>query len=146
MTPLAPVSPTAALLCGPTASGKTALAIAAALGWAVLALARCALVPDPHGHGTHVQFGLLPCLPMQRWGIPCPGCGLTTAVTHFAHAQVWQSIVAQPLGFAIALTALPHGLKAPRGRMRRMIRSTLVGSSPIRAGARCNTGQTRYGL
>jgi hypothetical protein len=76
------------------------------LGWLGLAFARYVLLPSPNGHGTHMQLGLPACWPMQHWGIPCPACGLTTSVTHFAHAQAWDSLVAQPLGFALALTAL----------------------------------------
>jgi hypothetical protein len=78
----------------------------APLGWVMLAVGRFLLVPDPSGHGTHVQLGLAPCLPMQRWGIPCPACGLTTSVAHFAHGEWWSSIVAQPLGFALGACAL----------------------------------------
>lgn len=75
-------------------------------GWVMLAVGRFLLVPDPSGHGTHVQLGLAPCLPMQRYGIPCPACGLTTAVTHFAHGELGASLVVQPLGFALGAVAL----------------------------------------
>ena len=33
---------------------------------------------DPRGFGTHEQLGLQPCMPMELWGFPCPGCGVTT--------------------------------------------------------------------
>lgn len=82
-----------------------ALALSPA-GWGMLAIGRFLLVPDASGHGTHVQLGLAPCLPMQRWGIPCPACGLTTSVAHFAHGEWWSSLAVQPLGFALGALAL----------------------------------------
>jgi hypothetical protein len=78
----------------------------AAGGWAALALGRFHLVPDPSGVGTHEQLGLPPCLPMRLFGIPCPGCGLTTSVTWLARGAPLESLAAQPLGFAIGLAAL----------------------------------------
>lgn len=75
-------------------------------GWAALALGRFYLIPDPAGVGTHEQLGLPPCLPMRLWGIPCPGCGLTTSVTHFSHGEFLRSIAVQPLGFVCGLAAL----------------------------------------
>ena len=33
------------------------------------------LEPDPRGYGTHEKLGFAPCLPMELWEIPCPGCG-----------------------------------------------------------------------
>lgn len=76
------------------------------VGWSMLLVARFLLTADPRGHGTHEQLGLAPCLPMQRWGIPCPACGLTTSVTHFAHGEWWDSVLVQPLGFTLGLAAL----------------------------------------
>lgn len=67
---------------------------------------RLLLQPSPAGHGTHEQLGLPPCMMMLRLGVPCPGCGVTTAVTHAARGELWHSLVTQPFGFALALAAV----------------------------------------
>jgi len=67
---------------------------------------RLVLTPDPHGVGTHEQLGLPPCRSIDWFGVPCPGCGVTTSVTWFAHGDPWQSFVTQPFGFLLALGAL----------------------------------------
>lgn len=88
------------------------LALLAPLG--LLAMGRF-LTPSPNGHGTHEQLGLPPCTLMQRFGIPCPGCGVTTAVVLAGRGELAQSFWTQPLGFALALAALlalPLGLIA----------------------------------
>jgi hypothetical protein len=60
--------------------------------------------PDPRGYGTHERLGLPPCLPMQLWHVPCPGCGVTTAFALAAHGRVLSSLANQPLGCVIALS------------------------------------------
>lgn len=50
--------------------------------------------PDPHGHGTHRQFGLMPCPSVMMFDRPCPGCGLTTAFAHTVRgelAEAWRA-------------------------------------------------------
>lgn len=89
--------------------------LVAALCLAGLVAMRVLLVPDPDGYGTHEQLGLLACSSPKWFGIPCPGCGVTTAVTWFVHGDPLQSLVVQPLGFALALggsLALPASLVA----------------------------------
>ena len=81
--------------------------------WVVLALAGAGVLlltglgsliePDPRGYGTHERFGLQPCMPMQLWNVPCPGCGVTTSVTHAAHGAWAQSLRTQPFGLLLAL-------------------------------------------
>ena len=78
-------------------------AVAALLLLVVLALW---IHPDPRGFGTHEQLGLPACRMMEWTGIPCPGCGVTTSVALFAHAQFLASFHNQPFGFLIAL-AIP---------------------------------------
>ena len=92
----------------------------AVLAFAALALAGLAgmgawLVPDPAGYGTHEQLGLKACSAVEWFGIPCPGCGITTAVTWFARGEPLRSLATQPFGFALALAAslaLPAALVA----------------------------------
>lgn len=72
----------------------------------VLALLAFVVEPDPRGYGTHEQLGLAPCRLMERTGLPCPGCGVTTAIALAVHGELWQSIVVQPLGLLTAI-ALP---------------------------------------
>jgi hypothetical protein len=89
--------------------------IAAASCLAGLIAMRALLVPDPDGYGTHEQLGLLACSAPKWFGIPCPGCGVTTAVTWFVHGDPLRSLTVQPLGFSLALVgslALPASLVA----------------------------------
>src|SRR5690606_14592168 len=86
------------------------LAIATA-GAAVLVLARM-LEPDARGHGTHEQLGLPPCGFLELTGVPCPGCGLTTAFAHLARADLVPALEANagalPL-FLLTALAVPAG-------------------------------------
>ena len=61
--------------------------------------------PATAGHGTHEQLGLPPCSWMVDYGIPCPGCGVTTSISLFAHGRPWAAFVNQPFGFVLALGA-----------------------------------------
>jgi len=89
-----------------------AASLAAPLG---LFAARTLLTPEPQGFGTHEQLGLPACQSMNWFGLPCPGCGVTTSVAWFAHAQVLESFRTQPLGFLIGVLAL---LSAPLALMQ----------------------------
>lgn len=89
-----------------------AASLAAPLG---LLAARALLTPEPQGFGTHEQLGLPACQSMNWFGLPCPGCGVTTSVAWFAHAQVLESLRTQPLGFLIGVLAL---LSAPLALMQ----------------------------
>lgn len=87
-----------------------AVCLASPLG---LVAARALLQPEPQGFGTHEQLGLPPCQSMDWFGVPCPGCGVTTSVAWFAHADAMRSLQTQPLGFligAVALFAAPLAL------------------------------------
>ncbi|NOT30468.1 MAG: DUF2752 domain-containing protein [Planctomycetes bacterium] len=79
------------------------LALAAPLALLALGLF---LEPDPRGWGTHEQLGFRPCWPMTHWNVPCPGCGVTTAVALAAHGSPLESLRAQPFGLALLLTSL----------------------------------------
>lgn len=64
------------------------------------------LEPDARGYGTHERLGFAPCLPMERWNVPCPGCGVTTAVTHAAHGELGASLRVQPFGLLLFVGSL----------------------------------------
>lgn len=77
----------------------------AAVGLVVLlALARY-LQPDPSGVGTHTQLGLPPTFVMDRFGVPCPLCGMTTSWAHTTRADLGAALRAQPAGTLLALLA-----------------------------------------
>jgi hypothetical protein len=80
-----------------------ALALGAALGLLVLGLW---LEPDARGVGTHEQLGLRPCLTMDLWNLPCPGCGVTTSVTLATQGRFLAAVKNQPFGFAVWLAVL----------------------------------------
>lgn len=61
--------------------------------------------PDPSGHSTHEQLGLPACTLMVVTGFPCPGCGVTTAMSHLVHGQLRMALVAQPFGVLLAFIA-----------------------------------------
>jgi len=75
-------------------------------GLAALVLLAFVVEPDPRGYGTHEQVGLAPCRLMEWTGLPCPGCGVTTAIALAVRGELWQSIVVQPLGL-LTVVALP---------------------------------------
>ena len=76
------------------------LVSAAALG--VLLIAAW-LKPDPRGFGTHEALGLQPCGFLQRTGIPCAGCGMTTSFADAVRGHVVASFIAQPFGLVLCL-------------------------------------------
>jgi len=69
-----------------------------------------ALTPDPRGFGTHEQLGFQPCLPVRLWNVPCPGCGVTTAVALAFHAQPLASLRTQPFGLVTILAVVGFAL------------------------------------
>ncbi len=82
------------------------------VGGAALALAAFSMLavgyrldPSPAGHGTHTQLGFTECPWVIVLHMPCPTCGMTTAVSHAAHGHLWASFRVQPFGALIALSA-----------------------------------------
>ncbi|MFN7020064.1 MAG: DUF2752 domain-containing protein [Phycisphaerales bacterium] len=63
------------------------------------------LRPDPRGVETHTQLGLWPCGWYLASGVPCPTCGMTTAVAAAANGSYFTSLRTQPFGFIMALAA-----------------------------------------
>ena len=67
-------------------------------GVAALVVLGFLVEPDPRGFGTHEKLGLPPCRTIQWWGIPCPGCGVTTSVALVAHGRPLDAFLVQPFG------------------------------------------------
>lgn len=86
---------------------RFAAAVVAAASLAVLSIAAW-LEPSPTGVGTHTQIvPLRSCAWIEVAGIPCPTCGMTTAFAYAADGHFVQSLLAQPMGFVLAmLTAM----------------------------------------
>ena len=79
----------------------TALAVAlAALAVLVVGLL---LPPSSTGVGTHRSMGFQRCEFLARTRLPCPSCGMTTSVSHFAKGNWLASLYVQPGGFLVAL-------------------------------------------
>lgn len=87
-----PASASARLLAGGLAVLSLAILVTGAM-----------LVPAAEGHGTHRQLGLLACAWPQTMGIPCPTCGMTTAVSMAARGDLLGAAAAQPFGALVAL-------------------------------------------
>ena len=77
-------------------------ALLAVVLWSGLALGAW-MEPSEKGHGTHRQLGLPPCSWMLMYDMPCPSCGMTTAVSNAAHGRLWTSFRTQPAGATIAV-------------------------------------------
>lgn len=61
------------------------------------------LTPSSDGLGTHQELHLPPCGWLTAFGIPCPTCGCTTAVSYFSHGHLIRSFLTQPFGFVVGL-------------------------------------------
>ncbi len=88
------------------------------LGWLAMLGFAFFLEPDGRGYGTHEQLGLKPCFPQAYWNFPCPGCGVTTAVTHTAHFQWWQALKTQPFGLLLGVLGPLFGVWAIYQQLR----------------------------
>ena len=64
------------------------------------------LHPEPHGFGTHQQFGLPPCSFVVMFGRRCPTCGMTTAVAHLVRGQPREALRANVGGTMVGLLLL----------------------------------------
>jgi hypothetical protein len=89
------------------AGGRSAehwvLLAGALAGFGILLLLGLCLTPDPRGYGTHTQLWLPECKTIEWWGVPCPGCGVTTSVCLAAHGRLLAALHNQPLGLVCAL-------------------------------------------
>lgn len=75
------------------------LVIAACL----LGLLALSVEPDPRGYGTHEQLGAEPCGILARYGVPCPGCGVTTATVLALRGRPLAAARTQPFGLAVGV-------------------------------------------
>lgn len=63
------------------------------------------LQPSAEGMGTHTQLGIPACSWPATIGLPCPSCGMTTAFALAADGRFFDSFMAQPSGFLLAVAA-----------------------------------------
>jgi len=82
--------------------------------------------------GLGVDFGILfgPCGFKQRYGLPCPTCGMTTSVLAFSRGEVLRSFSIQPaaglLCSVLVVGAVLSGIVASLGKYPRFIGQVLA--------------------
>ena len=69
---------------------------------AVLVIATI-LQPSPTGVGTHAEMGFSSCGFLDRTGLPCPTCGMTTSYSWFVRGNLLASLYVQPMGMVGAM-------------------------------------------
>jgi len=107
------------------------VALAVALGCLTPLIVAAILQPSPDGYGSHTMLGLAPCQFMERTGLPCPSCGMTTSWTWFVRGNLPASLYVQPMGTVVAVLAaccfwvgLYAGITGrPAYRLLRVVRS-----------------------
>ena len=82
------------------------LALAVALCCLTPLIVAAILPPSPDGYGSHTKLGLAPCQFMERTGLPCPSCGMTTSWTWFVRGNLPASFYVQPMGTVVAILAV----------------------------------------
>jgi hypothetical protein len=90
---------------GFTSQDRIRYLIVAGSSIALLLIARL-LRPSVDGVGTHRQLGLPPCAFLHFTSVPCPSCGLTTSVAHAARLHFYESVVTQPFGLVVFISAV----------------------------------------
>ena len=103
------MTPTAPAIYAPK-NPAAKISIESRIGAAILAITCLAILivarllpPSPTGVGTHLGLGLDRCAFLDRTGLPCPSCGMTTSFSHFAHGQLLASFYVQPMGAILAV-------------------------------------------
>lgn len=81
------------------------VALAIGLGCLAVLLRAATLPPSASGLGTHTAMGLNRCTFIDRTGLPCPSCGMTTSFAWFARGNLAASLYVQPMGALLALAA-----------------------------------------
>jgi hypothetical protein len=64
------------------------------------------LHPSPDGFATHTQLHMQPCQFLEHFGVPCPGCGMTTSWAWFVRGNLVAAIYVQPMGTLLAFLAM----------------------------------------
>ncbi len=82
------------------------LCLAAAVPTGAIWFIGCWLNPNDGPLGIERQLGTSRCGFYTRYGVPCPTCGWTTAVSHLYHGQVIQAFMTQPAGAIFGLLIL----------------------------------------
>jgi hypothetical protein len=81
------------------------IALALAAGSLTVLVVAARLQPSPSGVGSHQGLGMQRCQLLDRSGVPCPSCGMTTSFSWFARGNVAASFYVQPMGMLMALAA-----------------------------------------
>jgi Protein of unknown function (DUF2752) len=92
--------------------------LVAIAGPVVLVILGTFVQPDPRGFGTHEKLGLPSCKMMDWFGVPCPGCGVTTSVALAAHGRFLDSIRNQPFGMVVVVGLPLVALWAVAGHLK----------------------------
>lgn len=90
---------------GFTSQDRIRYLVVAGSSVALLLIARL-LRPSVDGVGTHRQLGLPPCAFLHFTSVPCPSCGLTTSVAHAARLHFYESVITQPFGLVVFISAV----------------------------------------
>lgn len=89
------------------------LAAGVALAALIVLIVAARVDPARAGMGTHLQVGLAPCGFLQRTGLPCGTCGMTTSYALFVRGNLLASAYVQPFGCLAALaTAMTFWIAA----------------------------------
>lgn len=82
-------------------------ALAVALGCLLVLVIASQLTPSSAGYGSHTGYPLRlqSCAFMERTGLPCPSCGMTTSFCWFVRGNVAASVYVQPMGALLAAMA-----------------------------------------
>ena len=81
------------------------IAVGVAVGCLTVLVTAAGLRPSPSGVGSHRGLGLQSCAWLDRTGLPCPSCGMTTSFTWFARGNLAASVYVQPMGALLAAAA-----------------------------------------
>lgn len=106
------VSQTVPLIYSPTFApirvslGMRLTALAVAAGCTLLLLVAAGLEPSRSGVGTHQGLRLDACQFLQRTGLPCMSCGMTTSFTWFVRGNVMAAFYVQPMGALLAIVTV----------------------------------------
>lgn len=82
------------------------LSLAIAVGCIAVLLTAASIEPSRRGYGTHTQLGMQPCAFLERTGIPCAGCGMTTSFAWLVRGNLAASFYTQPFGMVLGLLTI----------------------------------------